>query len=101
VSNSVGKGTATYLATALDAPSYAALMAQELEAAGVAARALGPDVEIVVRVNGTDRFTFAINHSMGEVSFDASGIELVAGERVDGTVSVPAGAVRVVQESIG
>ncbi|GGK90510.1 beta-galactosidase [Salinibacterium xinjiangense] len=99
-SNVFGEGRAIYVATALDDDSYAELMAGALTEAGVVGHALGRDVEVVSRSNDTDRFVFVINHSDREVSFTGTGTELTTGERVEGTVFVPAGAVRVLRESI-
>ncbi|MBC7590600.1 MAG: Beta-galactosidase C-terminal domain, partial [Salinibacterium sp.] len=62
--------------------------------------ALGVDVEVVSRSNGSDRFVFVINRSEHEVSFSGTGTELTTGDHVDGALAVPAGAVRVLRERI-
>ncbi|MBG6055441.1 beta-galactosidase [Salinibacterium sp. CAN_S4] len=99
-SNAFGDGRAIYVATALDDDSYETLVASALAEAGVTGHTLGADVEVVTRSNGTDRFVFVINHSASDVSLAGTGTELTTGESIDGIVAVPAGAVRVLRESI-
>jgi beta-galactosidase len=100
-SHSFGQGRALYVATALDEASFASLMADVLDGAGVARSSLGPDVEVVVRANQSERFRFVINHSGSAVSVDGHGIELTSGDPVNGSLEVPAGAVRVIREPLG
>ncbi|GGW09748.1 beta-galactosidase [Streptomyces narbonensis] len=125
----LGRGTAWYVSTRLDAASLDAIVAAACEDAGVAERAALPrDVEVVRRA-GDDgqRYLFALNHTAedAEVPLDGSGTELLAGAvvgtaagtpvgtaagtpvgatagtpvgtPVDGKLTVPAGAVRVVR----
>ena len=90
-----------YIATALDDEAFRSLMAREVMTAGITgASSLGPDVEVVVRSNGHDRFLFVINHSADDVSIAGTGDELTTGESVAGTLAVPAGAVRVLHEQL-
>ena len=101
VSNAFGTGRAVYIATALDDEAFRSLMAREVMTAGITgASSLGPDVEVVVRSNGHDRFLFVINHSADDVSIAGTGDELTTGESVAGTLAVPAGAVRVLHEQL-
>ncbi|WP_371635064.1 beta-galactosidase [Streptomyces zaomyceticus] len=105
----LGRGTAWYVSTRLDAASLDAIVAAAGEDAGIASRSGLPlDVEVVRRAgDGGRRYLFALNHSAedAEVPLDGSGTELLAGAAggtavatpVDGKLTVPAGAVRVVR----
>ncbi|WP_405870523.1 beta-galactosidase [Streptomyces zaomyceticus] len=105
----LGRGTAWYVSTRLDAASLDAIVAAAGEDAGIASRSgLPRDVEVVRRAgDGGRRYLFALNHSAedAEVPLDGSGTELLAGAAggtavatpVDGKLTVPAGAVRVVR----
>ncbi|MFH8575292.1 beta-galactosidase [Streptomyces zaomyceticus] len=105
----LGRGTAWYVSTRLDAASLDAIVAAAGEDAGIASRSgLPRDVEVVRRAgDGGRRYLFALNHSAedAEVPLDGSGTELLTGAAggtavatpVDGKLTVPAGAVRVVR----
>ncbi|MFG2902696.1 beta-galactosidase [Streptomyces zaomyceticus] len=109
----LGRGTAWYVSTRLDAVSLDAIVAAAGEDAGIASRSgLPRDVEVVRRAgDGGRHYLFALNHSAedAEVPLDGSGTELLAGAAVgtaadtpggtpgDGKLTVPAGAVRVVR----
>jgi beta-galactosidase len=70
------------------------------EDAGLAPRTgLPRDVEVVRRSGESGDFLFAINHTEhdAKVPLEAPGTELLGGERAAGQLTVPAGAVRVVQ----
>lgn len=99
LANDFGAGRAVYVATALNDEASATLLRAELARAGVTGSAFGVDVECVTRSSATDRFTFVINHSPDAVSLPASGVELITGNTVDGTLSIPGGAVRVLRET--
>lgn len=94
--NRFGEGTAWYLATALDEPSYAALVARVLAEAGVATGG-DRDFEVVSRSSDAGSWMFAINHSTDERTVAVAGTELLTGAVVEGSLAVPAGAVRVVR----
>lgn len=98
--NSFGAGSAWYVATALDEPSFADLMGRALNEAGVEQLDLPAGVEVVTRSNDTDRFRFVINHSAHEISFPADGTELLTETMVTGSVTVPAGGVRVIRLTV-
>ncbi|MGW4997886.1 beta-galactosidase [Streptomyces hydrogenans] len=95
-----GRGTAWYVSTRLDAASLDAIVAAACDDAGVPGRAALPrDVEVVHRAGADGHYLFALNHT-GEdakVPLDGTGTELLDGGRVSGTLTVPAGAVRVVR----
>jgi beta-galactosidase len=95
---SVGSGAAWYLATFPDRDGIESLVDRLLEESGVApVAAADPGVELTRRRSDDGRsFLFAINHSRSSGSVQASGVDLVSGERFDGTV--PAGGVVVVAE---
>ncbi|MFI8257577.1 beta-galactosidase [Streptomyces filamentosus] len=96
----LGRGTAWYVSTRLDAASLDAIVAAASEDAGVPDRAALPrDVEVVRRAGADGRHLFVINHTDAEakVALDDPGTELLTGGAVSGTLAVPAGGVRVVR----
>ncbi|WP_142057178.1 beta-galactosidase [Pseudarthrobacter sp. B4EP4b] len=95
---SVGAGAAWYLATFPDREGIESIVDQLLEESGAApVAAADPGVELTRRRSDDGRsFLFAINHSRSSASVQASGVELLSGERFEG--SVPAGGVVVVAE---
>ncbi|MFB2585182.1 beta-galactosidase [Herbiconiux liukaitaii] len=97
--NSLGDGTAWYLATSLDAASLAQTLGTAATAAGVATdpASAAAGLEIVLRRGERGSYLFAINHGLADAGLTASGTELIEGREVDGTLTVPAGGVRVVR----
>ncbi|SEP91499.1 beta-galactosidase [Arthrobacter sp. OV608] len=95
---SVGAGAAWYLATFPDREGIESIVDQLLEESGAApVAAADPGVELTRRRSDDGRsFLFAINHSRSSALVQASGVELLSGERFEG--SVPAGGVVVVAE---
>ncbi|WP_282692607.1 beta-galactosidase [Streptomyces sp. CC208A] len=98
--NRLGRGTAWYVSTRLDAASLDAIVGAAAEDAGVPGRTgLARDVEVVRRAGAHGHYVFALNHTAAEseVPLDGPGTELLEGARVTGRLTVPAGAVRVVR----
>ncbi|MCX5409254.1 beta-galactosidase [Streptomyces sp. NBC_00335] len=96
----LGRGTAWYVSTRLDAASLGTITAAACEDAGIGAHdALPRDVEVVRRSGEGGRYLFALNHSdqEAEVPLESSGTELLGAGPVSGKLTVPAGAVRVVR----
>ncbi|MEU6666892.1 beta-galactosidase [Streptomyces sp. NPDC046727] len=96
----LGRGTAWYVSTRLDAQGLDTLIGWAAEDAGLAPRAdLPRDVEVVRRSGESGTYLFVINHTTGDtkVPLDTPGTELLTGERAAGRLAVPAGAVRVVR----
>ncbi|MFE1198903.1 beta-galactosidase [Streptomyces olivaceoviridis] len=96
----LGRGTAWYVSTCLDARGLDALIGWAADDARLAPRAdLPRDVEVVRRRGDSGTYLFVINHTAGDtkVSLDTPGTELLTGERAAGRLAVPAGAVRVVR----
>ncbi|MFJ8129910.1 beta-galactosidase [Streptomyces hydrogenans] len=96
----LGRGTAWYVSTRLDAASLDAIVAAAAEDAGIPSRTgLARDVEVVRRAGANGPYVFVLNHTDEEtkVPLDATGTELLDGGRVNGTLTVPAGGVRVVR----
>ena len=96
----LGRGTAWYVSTRLDAASLDAIVAAAAEDSGIPSRTgLARDVEVVRRAGANGHYVFVLNHTDEEakVSLDATGTELLDGGRVNGTLTVPAGGVRVVR----
>jgi beta-galactosidase len=94
-----GSGEAWYLGTFLEPSALRALLETVAAAAGASPEpGAGGGVDIVRR-RGVDRsYRFILNHTAAEVEVGATGVDLVTGARVDETVTVPAGAVRVIRE---
>ncbi|MCT9623652.1 beta-galactosidase [Pseudarthrobacter equi] len=100
--NAFGRGTVWYVSTDLDDGGLAAILTEALAHAGLSAGDGHPSgLEVSVRSNGADRFTFLINHTEADASFAVSGLDMVSGERVDGVASIPAGTVRVIRNPEG
>lgn len=95
-------GDAWYLGTALSASDLASLTARIVDCAGVLPEpAAGRDVEIVRRRSEDGReWRFVINHGADEVVVPGDGTEVLTGESVSRSLSVPAGAVRVLREEL-
>ncbi|SKB00983.1 beta-galactosidase [Agreia bicolorata] len=110
--NPVGDGAAWYLATALDEASLSETLVRAARDAGVEIPVVHPSgVEIVRRVGPFGSWVFVINHSDAAYEYRTQGTEIITGAEVgtrasamnetsqNGTLDVPAGAVRVVRES--
>ncbi|MEW1721975.1 beta-galactosidase [Streptomyces sp. NPDC093109] len=96
----LGKGTAWYISTRLDAGALDTVLGAAADDAGIAPRAdLPRDVEVVRRTGEHGSYLFAINHTTADakVPLPAHGTELLTGERAAGRLGVPAGSVRVVR----
>jgi beta-galactosidase len=96
----LGRGTAWYVSTRLAADALDSVLRAACQDAGVDPRdALPRDVEVVRRSGAGGDFLFALNHTAhdAKVPLDGPGTELLDGERADGHLAVPAGAVRVVR----
>jgi beta-galactosidase len=98
--NSHGSGTAWYVSTQLAATDYASFMRDILEGAGVVTGSPGSELERVVRSNGSDRFSFLINHSAKDITVSIAGMELLTDTEFTETLTVPAGLVRVVHSTL-
>lgn len=92
-------GDAWYVATFLDGQALRDLLETVAVAAGASPEpGAGGGVDIVRRRGGDRSYRFVINHTADPVEIDASGVDLVTGDRVTGAVLVPGGAVRVIRE---
>ena len=97
--NAVGSGSAWYLGTTLADRELAELLGRVLAEAGVSPLVAGlpARVEVVRRRAGATGYTIVVNHTDEPVPVELDGLELITGERTEGSVLVPAGAVRVVR----
>ncbi|WP_439591620.1 beta-galactosidase [Microbacterium sp.] len=94
-----GDGDAWYLATLPDEASLTRILDDVLRAAGASRLAdAGRDVDVVRRAGAGGSYRFIINNGPDDLLHSARGVELVTGEIADGSVRVPAGAVRVIRE---
>lgn len=98
--NPVGTGAAYYVATRLSDEGTDELLGWIANDAGIAAPFdLQDDVEVVRRSNGAASWLFVINHSSAEAMLATTGVELISGDPVGGTLVVPAGKVAVVRQT--
>lgn len=94
-----GAGAAWYLGTFLDSPGARRLLGRIAAEAGAAREpSASTDVEIVRRRAPDRSYRFVINHGSDPIDVDAHGYELATETAVAGTMTVPAGAVRVIRE---
>ena len=96
-----GAGAAWYVATRLDEPSFAGLMSQVYDAAGIRPGPGGDGVEVMVRHGDDASWTFVINHTQDSASVLVAGHEVLTDSSVESELVVPAGAVRVVRTELG
>ena len=92
----LGRGSAWYVSTCLAADGLDAVLQAASAEAGIVARDLPRDVEVVEREGADGRYLFAINHTEETEMIPAAGTELLTGAAVDGHLTLPAGVVRVV-----
>ena len=95
--NSVGSGSAWYVSTELGYAELGALLERVLAEVGVEAAVATSGLEIITRHGDSADYRFAINHSEADASIEVDGdaVELITGEPVSGSLTVPAGAVRI------
>ncbi|WP_022917516.1 beta-galactosidase [Ruania albidiflava] len=98
--NAVGQGAAWYVATRQDEAGTAALMDSLLAESGVQPEADVPRGVEAVRRRSEDGtgYLFLLNHTEEQAQVPANGTDLVTGAAVDGSVTLAAGAIAVVQE---
>ena len=98
--NTVGAGTASYLATRPDHAGLVALVDEFVEFVDLTPIApIDQGLEVVRRTHGDASFLFGINHTDALLTISATGTDLITGTFHSGTVLVPAGAVVVLEES--
>ncbi|WP_392544268.1 beta-galactosidase [Oryzobacter telluris] len=96
----VGEGTAWYLGTLLDDATFGALLDALVDRAGVAPAAVVPPGVDVVRRRGADgSWLFVLNHTDEPCVVDVMGYDLVTGDPVGPTTTVPARRAAVIRES--
>ncbi len=97
--NSIGAGTAWYVATRLEGGDLGKLLSDVVREAGLEpVDGLPEGLEVVARSSGAENFTFLINHADVDAHFNGRGTELLTGEEIAATVVVPAGGIRVLHE---
>ncbi|MBI1379392.1 MAG: beta-galactosidase [Frankiales bacterium] len=95
----LGEGVAWYVATRTDAATTARIVGRVVAEAGVVpVTATVPGVEVVRRRSDDRSWLFVLNHTDSAATVAAEGLDLVSGEHVAGSVTVPAGGVAVVRE---
>jgi beta-galactosidase len=97
--NRRGQGLAWYLATALEPHSLARFVRTVVTEAGAVSHPGlgGAGVEVVRRRSADHDYLFVINHGETVADYAVTGTELTRGHDIHGTISVPAGQVRVVR----
>ncbi|WP_435127344.1 beta-galactosidase [Actinacidiphila sp. bgisy144] len=100
LSRSLGLGTVRYAATRLNDASLRCLLPRWATAAGCAPAlpGSGDGVEVTRRTGPTGSWLFAVNHTVTPALLPATGYELLAGQPVEGELTVPPGGVAVVRE---
>ncbi|MBO0984174.1 beta-galactosidase [Rathayibacter sp. SD072] len=92
-----GSGRSWYVSTRVSGDDLGAIVEDALRDAGIEARLSPEGLETVTRVGEDAEYAFFLNHSGDDVLVDAAGVELLTGAEAAGTLTVPAGAVRVVR----
>jgi beta-galactosidase len=95
----LGKGTAWYVATRLQASALDEVIGNVLLDAGVSAVAAGSrEVEAVRRVSEDAEYVFLLNHDQhSSAHVDVSGVELLTGEKLVDGIELPPASVAVVR----
>ncbi|MFC9243873.1 beta-galactosidase [Streptomyces sp. NPDC057136] len=88
-------GCAVYVSAGLDSDALLALARSLVRPTGVANMPSG--VEVLVRRNDEETFTFFVNHADNDAVVTAQGREMLTDEPVSGALHIPAGHVRVVR----
>ncbi len=95
----VGTGAAWYLATALEPADYHGLVARIAREAGLDTAPEGQaGFERIRRRSDEGSWLFLLNGAEHPVETAAAGVDLLTGESLRGTVTVPAGGCRVIRE---
>ncbi len=94
--NDFGRGTAWYVATALDGTDLDSFVLRVLEDAGVDTSPVS-DVETVVRRGPGVDYVFQINHGAQDAGAGVAGQDLLTDQAIAASDPVPAGGVRVVR----
>jgi beta-galactosidase len=94
-----GDGVAWYVSTELSTGGYEDLLGEVLAGAGITPGGLPPGVELVRRESGGASWLFALNHTGEPAQLPATGLELIAGRRVDGELVMAPGGYAVVRLS--
>lgn len=93
-----GEGAAWYVSTALGVDALAPVLAAAYDDAGLVPPEHPRDVEVVTRHGREADFVVAVNHGADDAKLRGhDGVELLTGERVTGTLDLPAGGVAVVR----
>jgi len=94
----VGTGAAYYVGTSLEPEGMAEFLELVVGEHGVRSVAgASADFEIVTRTSGDQSWVFLINHGSESGAVSISGVELLSGNAVDGSLTVEAGKVAVVR----
>lgn len=85
-----GEGEAWYVGTSLDPAGMSWLVGELCRAANLTTMAWPPDIEVVRRADGSDIWTFVLNHGRDAVvvPIDLPGVDILAGAPVSGSVVV-------------
>jgi len=90
-------GRAVYVSAGLDSDALLALARSLVPPTSAANAPSG--VEVLVRRNDTEAFTFFVNHANTDAVIAARGREMLTDEPVGGELHIPAGEVRVVRSN--
>ncbi len=99
--NQFGKGNAFYVGTNPDRAGMDWLLAHACKTAEVRSTVLPAGVELLQRTNGTSTWLFALNYSNGKVTvpLEGSGVDLLTGASVNGSLELEPTGIAVVRLS--
>jgi beta-galactosidase len=92
-----GDGVGWYISTRLSPESLGTLIADVYADAGIQASALPEGFEVVTRRGADADYVVAVNHRDDTVELPVTGVELITGHDVAGSLAVAAGDVAVVR----
>lgn len=92
-----GAGTGWYVSTRLDPAGMRALFTAVYADAGVAAAAVPEGLEVITRHGADAVYRIAVNHREEDVALDATGVELLSGAEIAGSLTIAAGGVAVIR----
>lgn len=92
-----GSGTGWYVSTCPDVDGLAPVLAAAYRDAGLTPAGLPDGLEVVRRHGDACDYVVAVNHGADPAWLPVTGVDLLTGEELAGTASVPGGGARVVE----
>lgn len=92
-----GEGAGWYVSTRLDAAGLRILMSAVYADAGITPSPYPDGVEVVVRRGAGADYVIAINHTDDAATVAATGVELLSGTPLDGSLEIAGGGIAVIR----